>query len=123
MRLFTIGILKESREMNNDYKKAQFKKMVAEADLSLSCSDCPLIEEEALIWADKEMLALTMYNKQLIADLKSEYECIERLENALNQAVVAMRMALNAPFKVEAEWLALDLAKSVLNEKAGSNNW
>ena len=107
--------------MNNDYKKAQFKKMVAEADLSLSCSDCPLIGDEALVWADKEMLALTMYNKQLIADLKSEYECIERLENALNQAVVAMRMALNAPFKVEAEWLALDLAKSVLN-KNGDNN-
>ena len=101
MRLFTIGILKESREMNNDYKKAQFKKMVAEADLSLSCSDCPLIEYEALVWADKRII---------------------ELEAALNKAMVAMRAPLDG-WKGEVERLALDLAKSVLNEKAGSNNW
>jgi len=99
--------------MNNDYKKAQFKKMAAEADLNLS-GDCPLIEDEALVWADKEMLVLKVYNKQLIDDLKKEYERIERLENTIAQAIIAIRAPIGCEWKAEAERVALDMANEAL---------
>jgi len=78
--------------MNNDYKKAQFKKMAAEAELNLS-GDCPLIEDEALVWADKKII---------------------ELEDALKQSINAMGLPGNATFKKSAELVALDMANEAL---------
>jgi hypothetical protein len=101
-----------TNEMNNDYKKAQFKKMVAETDLNLS-GDCPLIEDEALVWADKEIIALRVYNKQLIAALRDDCERSDRLEKALKQAIIAMRAPLDG-WKGDVERVALDMANDAL---------
>jgi hypothetical protein len=49
-----------------DYKRSQFRQMVAEADLHLS-GNCPLIEDEAIIWAG------------------SRIEKLERIEAVLNR--------------------------------------
>lgn len=40
-----------------DYKKSQFRQMVCEADLHLS-GNCPLIEDEAIVWAGEKIKKL-----------------------------------------------------------------
>lgn len=40
-----------------DYKRSQFRQMVAEADLNLS-GNCPLIEDEAIVWAGERIQKL-----------------------------------------------------------------
>lgn len=40
--------------MKDEYKKAEFARMQAEADLQLSCQ-CPLVEDEAIVWAGRRI--------------------------------------------------------------------
>ena len=51
--------------MSNDYKKAQWNSMVANADLQLSAGTCPLIEDEAIVWADKRIQELEELNREM----------------------------------------------------------
>ena len=41
-----------------DYKKRAWSEVVANADLQLSAGTCPLIEDEAIVWADKRIQEL-----------------------------------------------------------------
>jgi hypothetical protein len=75
-------------KMNNDYKKAQFKKIVDEAYLN----NFPTIEGDAMVWADKRII---------------------ELETALRQAIIAMRAPLDS-WKGEVERVALDMANEAL---------
>ena len=40
-----------------NYKMHEFRRLVAEADLHLS-GTCPLVEDEAIVWADKRIIEL-----------------------------------------------------------------
>jgi hypothetical protein len=52
-----------------NYKRAEFMRMVAEADLHLS-GDCPLIEDEAIVWASERIKEL----EQLLRDMHDQTE-------------------------------------------------
>lgn len=44
--------------MSMDYKKAEWGRLVANADLQIAAGTCPLIEDEAVVWADQRIQSL-----------------------------------------------------------------
>ena len=53
-------------EIPDNYKMHEFRRLVAEADLHLSGS-CPLVEDEAIVWAGKRIIEL----EEELEELKS----------------------------------------------------
>jgi hypothetical protein len=54
-----------------DYKKRTWSDLVANADLQLSAGTCPLIEDEAIVWADKRIQELEKLNREMHVQVSS----------------------------------------------------
>lgn len=49
-----------------DYKKRAWSDIVANADLQLSAGTCPLVEDEAILWADQRIQELESNKKNYL---------------------------------------------------------